>query len=127
MKPDQPTLETQVALLSQFNTTVVMPFIKETKEVQAKMLERLEGLDYVHRHEYEEHKHDGELEAKQIIETLRQHQTQAYKDFNDYKKEIKEEFSKQSKSRFIQNTLAALFGAILAFLSQYAFKDILGG
>lgn len=117
MKPSsKPNLETQVALLNQFNETVVMPFIKETKEVQSKMLERLESLDYVHRDEYEEHK----LEAER-------NRTQAYKDFNDHKKEVKEEFSKQSKSRFIQNTLAALFGAILAFLSQYALKDILGG
>lgn len=122
-KPNPETysqMQMDIALLKQSYEKIVEPTLKD-------IVFKLDHLDVIHRNEFEEHKHDGELEAERIFEMLRQHQAQAYKDFNDYKKEIKEEFSKQSKSRFIQNTLAALFGAILAFLSQYAFKDILGG
>lgn len=111
-KPNPETyrqMQMDIALLKQSYEKIVEPTLKN-------IVFKLDHFDVIHHNEYEEHK----LEAER-------NRTEAYKNFNDYKKEVKEEFRKQSKSRFIQNTLAALFGAILAFLSQYAFKDMLGG
>ena len=95
------TLETEVALLSQFNTEVVKPFIEEQRKHNQMILSKLENLDYIHRKEYET---DQGVWREKFLE-------------------IEKRVTKRS---WLQSTLASAFAVMLTLLVTYFIKDILG-
>lgn len=55
-KESTPAIETQVALLNQFNKDVVRPALDDLKETQKKIQQSLEALDFVHKSDFVEYK-----------------------------------------------------------------------
>ena len=98
MAKSNETLETEIALLTQFNQDIVRPFIEEQKKHNATIIKKLEDLDYVHRTE-----------------------------FNEHKEEVQKSFRELKRRTWVQNSLSAMFGAILALLISYVFKDLIRG
>jgi len=87
--PDLAKLQTDVALLKQFNEKVVEPTLKDINQ-------KLDNLQFVPIHEFEEHK-----------------------------TEINKRFSEIKRRSWIQNTLSAVFGAILTLLATYFVRDLM--
>lgn len=84
---DLSALQTDVALLKQFNEKVAEPSLKKIQVA-------LEGLDYVHRAEFEE-----------------------------YKEGVNIRFNESKRRTWVQNTLSAIAGAVLTILATYAISD----
>lgn len=101
MTSKQPqSLETQVALLSQFNVEVVKPFIEETRTSQKAILDKLDSLDYLPRSEF--------VEYKAVIE----------QDMADLRKEVR-------KRDWRHNTLSAAAGIVFTLLVTYVVADFM--
>lgn len=99
-KTPPPTIETQVALLDQFNREVVKPFIEETRELQKSIKDSLDNLDYVSKSE-----HDNDMaNVKQALVKLE----------NDVR-----------KRDWLRNTLSAILGVVLTLLVTYVITDLL--
>ena len=93
---DLAKLQTDIALLKQFNADVVRPSLEDLKETQKQIQEALEKLDYVSRNE-----------------------------FSEYKLEVEQRFKESRKRTWLQNTLSAIAGAVLTMLATYFIKDLL--
>lgn len=85
---DLAKLQTDVALLKQFNEKVVEPTLRD---INAK----LDNLSYVTQAEFEEHKI-----------------------------EINQRFKETRKRTWVQNTVSAIFGAILTIIVTYIIRDV---
>lgn len=93
---DLAKLQTDIALLKQFNADVVRPSLEDLKDTQRQIQEALEKLDYISRSEFHEHK-----------------------------VEIDRRFKEARKRTWLQNTLSAIAGAVLTLLATYFIKDLL--
>lgn len=72
MTSKQPqSLETQVALLSQFNEETVKPFIKEQRDTNKEILNKLDSLDYLPRSEFAEYKLEMDQEMTELRKEVR--------------------------------------------------------
>lgn len=99
-QPDLAQLQTDVALLKQFNEKVVEPTLKS---INAK----LDSMQFVQITTFEEHKDDVE------------------KRFDEHRSFVEEKFRELKKSGFIRNTLAGLFGAVITLLATNLISNII--
>lgn len=89
-------LQTDVALLKQFNEKVAEPTFKDIQNTQKDIKNALENLSYV-----------------------------PVSDFEDYKSEINERFKEMKRRTWVQNTMSATIGVILTLLITYVINDLL--
>lgn len=104
-QPNFSSLQTDIALLKQFNEKVAEPTFKDIQDTQKKIQTALEQLDYVHNETFAEYK--AEAEAQRLADIA----------------DVKEQFNEARKRTWIQNTLSALAGAVLVMLTNYALND----
>ncbi|ODR25329.1 hypothetical protein [Mycolicibacterium porcinum] len=96
------SIETQVALLSQFNVEVVKPFIEETRSTQKAILDKLDSLDYVPRSEFVEYKLQQEQEMTELQKEVR-------------------------KRDWRTHTLTSAVTLVATLITTYVINDIFGG
>lgn len=87
---DFSNLQTDVALLKQFNEKVAEPTFKDIQTTQKEIKEALQNLDHV-----------------------------THSDFDVYKVEVDKRFRELNRRTWVQNTLSATAGALLAALVTY--------